>query len=106
MKARWACSLVVVLAAVFGAETVRADWLADFFVSIPRDFKRRNCWPEPFDAADRYAVRSPFVTMVDNGWRRQNLLGDHHFDPKTNELNESGRLKVQWIVYQDRKSVV
>lgn len=98
MKTRWVSSLAVALAVLAGAETVRADWLADFFHSIPRDTKRRNCWPEPFDGPDRYAVRSPFVTMVDNGWRLQNLLGDYHFDTNTGLLNEAGQLKVQWIV--------
>jgi hypothetical protein len=66
--------------------------------SVARDIKRRNCWPEPFDAPDRYAVRSPFGVMVDNGWRRQNLLGDYHFVDQGGELTEAARIKIRWIV--------
>jgi hypothetical protein len=38
------------------------------------------------------------VTMVSNGWRRQNMLGEFHFEPATGQLTEAGRLKVRWIV--------
>lgn len=70
----------------------------EFGRQVARDTKRRNCWPEPFLAPDRDAVRSPFALMVSNGWRRQNLLADHHFIDQTGELNEAGRLKVRWIL--------
>jgi hypothetical protein len=69
-----------------------------FFNSFYRDTKRRNCWPEPFNAPDRAAVRAPFATMVINGWRRQNLLGTPYFESATGKLNEAGALKVAWIV--------
>ena len=36
--------------------------------------------------------------MVANGWRRQNLLGEFHFEPQSGQLTEAGRLKVQWIL--------
>jgi hypothetical protein len=38
--------------------------------------------------------------MVNNGWRRQNLLGVHHFNPVTNQLTAAGELRVQWIMTQ------
>jgi hypothetical protein len=38
--------------------------------------------------------------MVDNGWRRQNLLGPHHFDATKNTLTTAGELKVHWIMTQ------
>jgi hypothetical protein len=71
-----------------------------FWHSVARDWKRNNCWPEPFLPSDRYAVRAPFGTMVQNGWRRQNLLADHHFEEETPRLNEAGRIKARWIVTQ------
>lgn len=68
------------------------------FGSIARDIKRRQCWPEPFVISDRVAARAPMVTMVSNGWRRQNMLGEFHFEPGTGQLTEAGRLKIRWIV--------
>ncbi len=66
---------------------------------IARDTKRRNCWPQPFVAPDRQAVRDPFVTMVGHGWRQQNLIADHHFGEGGMGLNEAGRQKVRWILF-------
>lgn len=71
-----------------------------FCRSVARDTKRANCWPEPFPRADREAVRAPFVCMVANGWRRQNTLGNHHFDAETGELNQAGRLRVRSILVE------
>lgn len=36
--------------------------------------------------------------MIANGWRRQNMLGEYHFEPGTAKLTEAGRLKVRWIL--------
>jgi hypothetical protein len=69
-----------------------------FFNSFYRDTKRRNCWPEPFNAPDRVAVRAPFAAMIVNGWRRQNLISSHYFDSNTGTLNEAGVLKIRWII--------
>jgi hypothetical protein len=38
--------------------------------------------------------------MINNGWRRQNLLGPHHFDSKADHLTTAGELRVQWIMTQ------
>ena len=38
--------------------------------------------------------------MIENGWRRQNLLGAHHFNGDTNQLSKAGELRVQWIMTQ------
>ena len=46
--------------------------------------------------------------MINNGWRRQNLLGQHHFNPDTNQLTTAGELRVQWIMTQappDRRNI-
>jgi hypothetical protein len=71
-----------------------------FGVSVARDYKRRNCWPEPFAQPERYDVRSPFGIMVYNGWRQENLLGDYHFVDEGGELTEAARIKVRWILTQ------
>jgi hypothetical protein len=57
-------------------------------------------WPRQFIPAARRPVHETYAAMVNNGWRRQNLLGDYHFDPETNELTNAGEMKVQWILSQ------
>jgi hypothetical protein len=57
-------------------------------------------WPWPYVCADRVAVREPFCLMVDNGWRRQNLLGPHHFNANSSQLTSAGELRVRWILTQ------
>ncbi len=77
-----------------------ADWLCCFLNSVARDTKRRNCWPAPFVCMDRQAVRAPFAIEVENGWRRQNMLGDFYFEPNNGQLTEAGKLKIRWIVFE------
>ncbi len=57
-------------------------------------------WPYPYVCPDRVWAHAPFDTMVINGWRRQNLLGPHHFDPQTGRLTRAGELKIEWILTQ------
>lgn len=71
---------------------------AELFKRVKRDFNRNNCWPAPFLAPDRMAVRAPFAVMINNGWRTQNTLSDEHFDAETGLLNEAGELKVRDIL--------
>ena len=61
---------------------------------------RRICWPQPFNHAARAATYAPFDIMAANGWRRHNLLGDHHFTDDSTRLTRSGELKVQWTLTQ------
>ena len=98
MPARLLPAVGFVLIVLGSAAQVTADPLGDVVHSVLQDTKRRNCWPEPFISCDRAAVRSPFVVQVANGWRRQNMLGEFHFEPGTGQLNEAGRLKVRWIL--------
>jgi hypothetical protein len=86
-------------AVVLATVPVQADWLCDFFNSFPQDFKRRNCWPQPFVCPDRQVTRLPFCVETNNGWRKQNLMSDQFFEPKTGELTEAGRLKVHWVSF-------
>ncbi len=62
------------------------------------NFHANNEWPDPYVCPDREAVRSPFRIMIQNGWRLQNTLTEHHFKQGTSELSENGRIKVRWIL--------
>lgn len=62
------------------------------------DFKRMNHYPEPFVYADREATREPFRVMVCNGWKLQNTLGAHYFNPESQTLTRAGELKVRSIL--------
>jgi hypothetical protein len=88
----------VMLISLSCATQVSADMCTCFFTSIAQDVKRRQCWPAPFAEPARVAVRAPFCLMGNNGWRRQNMLGEYHFEPGTGQLTEAGRLKVRWIL--------
>jgi hypothetical protein len=67
---------------------------------VRRGYHRNEAWPWPYICPDRVAVREPFCMMVDNGWRRQNLLGPHHFHAETNKLTTAGELRVRWVMTQ------
>ncbi len=66
--------------------------------SVVTDFKRNNCWPDPFICPDRATVRAPFNVMVRNGWQLQNTISQHHFDEESGELTVSGQNKIYWIL--------
>ncbi len=87
----------VMLCGLLVAEAQAENWFTRIFTSVPRDFHRNNAWPEPFVFKDEDAARAPFAVMIQNGWRRQNTLGPEHFDPRTGQLNDAGRLRVEWI---------
>ncbi|MGQ9576925.1 MAG: hypothetical protein ACUVUC_16600 [Thermoguttaceae bacterium] len=55
-------------------------------------------WPAPYFCPDRQAVRDTLAIGVQNGWRRQNLLAEHHFQPQTGQLNEAGRTAIRRIL--------
>ena len=83
-------------------------FLARWWHAIATDFRRNNCWPQPFVYPNRAAVRVPLQMVVDRGWQRHNTLGAEYFDPETQALNHAGRLKVRWILTQaplDRRVV-
>jgi hypothetical protein len=98
MPARFLGVVGFILISLGCASQVSAEFFFGMFNGMAKDVKRRQCWPEPFASADRAAARAPFVTMVSNGWRRQNMLGENHFDPSTGQLTEAGRQKVRWIL--------
>lgn len=96
---------VVAAGAVQNAGAVFFDDTAHY---VKHGYGVNQQWPWPYQCPDRIAVREPFSIMVNNGWRRQNLLGPHHFNPNTNQLTTAGELRVQWIMTQappERRSI-
>jgi len=95
-------ALFAAVAAPMGVSAEAGWWddniITDFCHSIGRDFHRRNCWPDPFVCPSQRDVENPLAIMVNNGWRRQNMLADHHFDSSTNKLNKAGKAKLYWII--------
>jgi len=98
MTARLVKTIILTLVCFAFVVPAKANWIGDVWHSIVRDTKRRHCWPEPFVCPDRNDVRAPFALMVNNGWRVQNMLADHHFVVGTGELTEAGRRKVRWVL--------
>ena len=98
MMIRFLSTFAVLLAASVYSTPAEAQLFHDFSRSVVRDFKRNNCWPDPFVATDRVAVRAPFNAMVRNGWERQNMIGDYHFDESGQRLSRTGELKIRWIL--------
>src|SRR4051812_24195955 len=100
-----AAAAVVVIASAQQASAVCCDETAMY---VKQGYHTNQMWPWPYVCPDRVAVREPFAIMVNNGWRRQNLIGAHHFLPDSNQLNAAGQLRVQWIMTQaplDRRSI-
>jgi len=104
-------TLIVALVLVVVAGMARST-LAVFCDDCARyekqNFYMNHQWPWPYVCPDRLAVREPFCIMISNGWRRQNLLGEQHFNPETNQLTRAGELRVQWIMTQappDRRGI-
>lgn len=74
--------------------------LGEIYHHLETGAQANAMWPYPYVCPDRIWAHAPFDVMVANGWRRQNLLGDHHFDAETGKLTRAGELKVQWILTQ------
>lgn len=99
---------VICLLSVGGEQSARAVFFDEAGHHCKRTYHTNQMWPWPYQCPDRIAVREPFCLMVNNGWRRQNLLGAHHFNPETNQLTTAGELRVQSIMTQapiDRRNI-
>lgn len=88
------------VAVVLSAGTAQADGWHEFWQRMKVDIHRNNRWPYTFVYADRAAAQAPFMVMTQNGWRSQNTLGGYYFEVGSAELNEAGRLKIDWILTQ------
>jgi hypothetical protein len=92
---------VAALTAVAGlATSAQAVFFDDGVRYVKHGYHENAIWPWPYVCADRIAVREPFCLMINNGWRRQNLLGPHHFNDNSNQLTSAGELRVRWIMTQ------
>jgi hypothetical protein len=100
MMRRSFLAAIALLNALVCVQSADAVWFEDSYYNIKRGYHRNVDWPWPYTCPDRAAVREPFRMMVDNGWRRQNLLGSHHFNAETNRLTTAGELRVHWIMTQ------
>jgi hypothetical protein len=80
--------------------SAQAVWVDEGVHYVRRGYNQNKVWPWPYVCADRLAVREPFCIMVNNGWRRQNLLGPHHFEANSDKLTTAGELRVRWIMTQ------
>jgi hypothetical protein len=101
-------AVLALLASFVCVQSANAAWFEDSYHKVKLGYHRNEAWPWPFICPDRAAVREPFRVMVDNGWRRQNLLGPHHFNAETNRLTTAGELRVHWIMTQapaERRSI-
>jgi hypothetical protein len=97
-RAYAACAACLVLLAA--CSPAQAEWWCDWWTCLQRDSRANRDWPVPYVFPDRDAVQAPFDQMVANGWRRQNLIGIHHFSDDGSQLTRAGELKVRWILTQ------
>ncbi len=81
-------------------QSVEAFWLDALYCHLERGCQENDVWPKQYLAADRANTQAPFNVMIQNGWRRQNLLGPHHFNHDCTALTDAGKLRVQWILTQ------
>lgn len=98
-------TLLTILAAVLTIATSRTpaeagDRLRQLRDEMALGYWRNTCWPKPFVYPDRQAAFAPMHVMAENGWRRNNLLGAHHFGPAGDQLTTAGEMRVRWILTQ------
>ena len=68
--------------------------------TFKQSYWANSIWPSQYIAGARSGINGAFCGMVNNGWRRQNLMGQYHFKNDSQELTESGRLKAEWVLTQ------
>src|SRR5690606_16885658 len=86
---------------VFGASASAQEYCADGAVGgsgFHHDYYRNKMWPLPFRAMDTRSVLDHFAVQRNNGWKLQNTVGASMFDSTTQQLAESGKAHVRWIV--------
>lgn len=97
---RWGRPLLFSWTILLIAAPAMAQGFHNFWDRYCIEYKRNQYWPEPFIWADRKAAIAPFGQMVANGWRRQNLISDYHFNDTDTQLNVAGESKVRYILTQ------
>ena len=96
---RCGSALIIAWTLLASAAPAHAQWY-NFWSGWSRDYHRNQAWPEPFLMPDRVSVMQPLAMQVANGWRRQNLLSDYHFNEQTAQLNLAGETKLRFILTQ------
>jgi len=91
-------TLLTLLLTAACASPVQADALARLFRHMESDFRTINAWPYPHVIPDRQSVRTPFDIMTQNGRRRQNTLGEYHFQRDTADVTEAGWQKIRQVI--------
>jgi hypothetical protein len=97
---RWGRPLLFSWTILLIAAPAMAQGFHNFWDRYCIEYKRNQYWPEPFIWADRKATIAPFGQMVANGWRRQNLISDYHFNDADTQLNVAGESKIRYILTQ------
>ena len=92
--------LMTVAAAGLLATSADAFWLGECYHYLESGREENNQWPQQYVGQERINTAAPFEIMIRNGWRRQNLLGGHHFTEDGTKLTQAGKLRVQWILTQ------
>jgi hypothetical protein len=93
-------AILVAWMILMSAAPAEAQWFTNFWDGMRTGYRRNKMWPEPFLQADRESANLPFSIMVANGWRRQNLLSDYHFNDGNQQLNQAGAMKLRFILTQ------
>lgn len=83
-----------------GFQSVACAGWGEFWDRVGVDYRRNNCWPQPFQMHDRELVRAPLIAMTAAGWRQNNTLSDHFFNVEDQSINQAGEIKIRWIVTQ------
>jgi hypothetical protein len=60
-------------------------------------YHTEHYWPDPYRWQDRSSVRTYLEAQRSAGWMTATTLYAQHFDPDTNELNQSGKIHLRWI---------
>jgi hypothetical protein len=94
MTSRRIGNVAVAIVLLAWAAPVQAGVIVDLWDSVCHDFKAKNCWPDAYLGTARQSVCEPLAIQAVNGWERQNMLADAHFDAGSGQLTEAGRLKV------------
>ena len=92
--------LLASTSAIQQAQAFWPDYMEHKLARMNQTRQQNVMWPYPYVCPEREWTRRPFDIMVQNGWRQQNLLGAHHFEPESNKLTRAGELKVRWILTQ------
>ena len=61
-------------------------------------FHAAHYWPYPYYIWSRNRVMDTISAHEQNGWQDATTIYEYHFDPDTNELNDSGKLHLRWVL--------